>query len=145
MADLIVARSQGNPFFSVEIAYALRENGFVLIEGDQCKAASGLQLETVKFPDSIQGIIARRVDALETLVQFAAKVASVIGQKFPISLLRDIYPIEHGKAEIEGYLRTLEQERLLSRDDDETYKFSSRDCPGGGLRSDASLSTQDVA
>jgi class 3 adenylate cyclase/tetratricopeptide (TPR) repeat protein len=124
VADLIVARSQGNPFFSVEIAYALRENGFVLIEGDQCKAASGLQLETVKFPDSIQGIIARRVDALETLVQFAAKVASVIGQKFPISLLRDIYPIEHGKAEIEGYLRTLEQERLLSRDDDETYKFS---------------------
>jgi tetratricopeptide (TPR) repeat protein len=102
----------------------LRENGFVLIEGDQCKAASGLQLETVKFPDSIQGIIARRVDVLETLVQFAAKVASVIGQKFPISLLRDIYPIEHGKAEIEGYLRTLEQERLLSRDDDETYKFS---------------------
>jgi class 3 adenylate cyclase/tetratricopeptide (TPR) repeat protein len=124
VADLIVARSQGNPFFSVEIAYALRENGFVLIEGDQCKAASGLQLETVKFPDSIQGIIARRVDSLETLVQFAAKVASVIGQKFPISLLRDIYPIEHGKAEIEGYLRTLEQERLLSRDDDETYKFS---------------------
>jgi class 3 adenylate cyclase len=124
VADLIVARSQGNPFFSVEIAYALRENEFVLIEGDQCKAASGLQLETVKFPDSIQGIIARRVDALETLVQFAAKVASVIGQKFPISLLRDIYPIEHGKAEIEGYLRTLEQERLLSRDDDETYKFT---------------------
>jgi class 3 adenylate cyclase len=124
VADLIVARSQGNPFFGVEIAYALRENGFVLIEGDQCKAASGLQLETVKFPDNIQGIIARRVDALETLVQFAAKVASVIGQKFPISLLRDIYPLEHGKAEIEGYLRTLEQERLLSRDDDETYKFS---------------------
>ncbi len=124
VADLIVARSQGNPFFSVEIAYALRENGFVLVDGDQCKAASGLQLETVKFPDSIQGIIARRVDSLETLVQFAAKVASVIGQKFPISLLRDIYPIEHGKAEIEGYLQTLEQERLLSRDDDETYKFS---------------------
>ncbi len=124
VADLIVARSQGNPFFSVEIAYALRENGFVLIEGDQCKAASGLQLETVKFPDSIQGIIARRVDSLDSLVQFAAKVASVIGQKFPVSLLRHIYPIEHGKAEIEGYLRTLEQERLLSRDDDETYKFT---------------------
>ena len=124
VGDLIVARSQGNPFFSVEIAYALRENGFIFIEGDQCKAASGLQLDTVKFPDSIQGIIARRVDSLETLVQFAAKVASVIGQKFPISLLRDIYPIEHGKAEIEGYLQTLEEERLLSRDDDETYKFS---------------------
>ena len=124
VADLIVARSQGNPFFSVEIAYALRENGFVFIDGDQCRAVSGLQLETVKFPDSIQGIIARRVDSLDTLVQFAAKVASVIGQKFAISLLRDIYPIEHGKAEIEGYLQTLEQERLLSRDDDETYKFS---------------------
>jgi predicted ATPase/class 3 adenylate cyclase len=124
VADLIVSRSQGNPFFSVEIAYALRENGFVLIDGDQCTAAGGLQLETVKFPDSIQGIIGRRVDSLDSLVQFAAKVASVIGRKFPISLLRDIYPIEHGKAEIEGYLRTLEQERLLARDDDETYKFT---------------------
>jgi class 3 adenylate cyclase len=124
VADLIVARSQGNPFFSVEIAYALRENGFILIDGDQCKAAGGLQLETVKFPDSVQGIIARRVDSLDSLVQFAAKVASVIGQKFPISLLRDIYPIEHGKAEIEGYLQILEHERLLARDDDESYKFS---------------------
>jgi class 3 adenylate cyclase len=124
VADLIVARSQGNPFFSVEIAYALRENGFIFIDGDLCKAAGGLQLETVKFPDSIQGIIARRVDSLDSLVQFAAKVASIIGQKFPISLLRDIYPIEHGKAEIEGYLQTLEEARLLSRDDDETYKFS---------------------
>ncbi|HZC35512.1 MAG TPA: adenylate/guanylate cyclase domain-containing protein, partial [Chthoniobacterales bacterium] len=94
VAELIVSKSQGNPFFSVEIAFALREHGLVIIEGDQCKPVSGVDLTSVRLPENIQGLIAQRVDALERETQLAAKVASVIGMNFSESLLRSVYPIE---------------------------------------------------
>jgi predicted ATPase len=90
VADLIVSKSQGNPFFSVEIAFALREHGLVLIDGDQCKPVSGVELATVRLPENIEGLIAQRVDALEREIQLVAKVASVIGMNFSVSLLRSV-------------------------------------------------------
>lgn len=124
VAELIAAKSQGNPFFSVEIASALREHGFVMIEGDECKPVPGLDLSTVKFPDNVQGIIMRRVDSLDPTVQIIAKVASVIGSSFSAQLLRHSYPIEAGNLPIESGLEVLEHERLVVAGDLQEYTFS---------------------
>jgi tetratricopeptide (TPR) repeat protein len=124
VAELIVAKSQGNPFFSIEIAFALREHGFVMIEADECKPVPGLDLSTVKFPDNVQGIIMRRVDSLDPAVQLTAKVASVIGSTFSAPLLRETYPVDAGKPRIEENLTVLQEERLVLHDDDPSYAFS---------------------
>ena len=42
IADLIAAKSQGNPFFAIEIAFALREGALVMIDGDECKPVAGI-------------------------------------------------------------------------------------------------------
>lgn len=62
VVNLIYSKCQGNPFFSEEIAYALREQGLVIIDGDRCVPAPGLDLPAVKFPDSVQGLIIQRLD-----------------------------------------------------------------------------------
>lgn len=124
IADLIAAKSQGNPFFSVEIAFALREHGFVMIEGDECKPVAGLDFSTVKFPDNVQGIIMRRVDSLAPEVQLTAKVASVVGSTFSASLLRDAFPVETGEPQVETNLSVLHTERLVLRQDEPEYTFS---------------------
>lgn len=124
IADLIAAKSQGNPFFSVEIAFALREHGFVMIEGDECKPVAGLDFSTVKFPDNVQGIIMRRVDGLAPEVQLTAKVASVVGSAFSASLLRDAFPVETGEPQVETNLGVLRDERLVLRQDDPEYTFA---------------------
>jgi tetratricopeptide (TPR) repeat protein len=124
VADLIAAKSQGNPFFSVEIVFALREHGFVIIENDECKPVAGLDLSTVKFPDNVQGIIMRRVDGLDPAVQLTAKVASVIGSSFSAPLLRNSFPAEAEEPEVEANLQTLETERLVLHPHDPEYVFS---------------------
>ncbi len=124
VADLIAAKSQGNPFFSVEIAFALREHGFVIIEGDECKPVAGFDLSTVKFPDNVQGIIMRRVDGLDPAVQLTAKVASVIGSTFSAPLLRAALPVEAAELQVETNLTVLEDERLVLPDHEPDYAFA---------------------
>ena len=124
IADLIAAKSQGNPFFSVEIAFALREHGFVMIEGDECKPVPGLDFSTVKFPDNVQGIIMRRVDSLAPEVQLTAKVASVVGSSFSASLLREAFPVETGQPQVETNLAALREERLVIPQDEPEYTFA---------------------
>lgn len=124
VVNLIYSKCQGNPFFSEEIAYALREQGLVIIDGDRCVPAPGLDLSAVKFPDSVQGLIIQRLDQLPAEVQTAAKVASVIGRSFPVALLRETYPIEEVRSRVEDYLRVLEEERLIQREAEDSYSFS---------------------
>jgi class 3 adenylate cyclase/tetratricopeptide (TPR) repeat protein len=123
VADLIVSKSQGNPFFSVEIAFALREHGLVLIEGDQCKPVSGVDLATVRLPENIEGLIAQRVDALEREIQLVAKVASVIGMNFSVSLLRSVYPIADARPKVPQFLEVLASERLIQIDENNDFAF----------------------
>lgn len=124
IADLISAKSQGNPFFAIEIAFALREGALVMIDGDECKPVAGIDLANVRFPDNVQGIIMRRIDGLEPSVQLAAKVASVVGRTFSVPLVREPYPVESGKPHVEVYLGKLRDERLVLCDDATTYAFS---------------------
>jgi predicted ATPase len=123
VADLIVSKSQGNPFFSVEIAFALREHGLVLIDGDQCKPVSGVELATVRLPENIEGLIAQRVDALEREIQLVAKVASVIGMNFSVSLLRSVYPIADARPKVPQFLEVLASERLIQIDENNDFAF----------------------
>lgn len=123
VADLIVSKSQGNPFFSVEIALALREHGLVLIDGDQCKPVSGVELANVRLPENIQGLIAQRVDALEREIQLVAKVASVIGMTFSVPLLRSVYPIANARARVPQFLEVLASERLIQPDENNEFAF----------------------
>lgn len=123
VADLITAKSQGNPFFSVEIVFALREHGYVIIENDECKPVPGLDLSTVKFPDNVQGIIMRRVDGLDAEAQLTAKVASVIGRAFSETLLRDSFPPEVADPRVGENLLVLQRERLIEKGDGDEYTF----------------------
>jgi class 3 adenylate cyclase len=123
VADLIVLKSQGNPFFSVEIAFALREHGLVIIDGDQCKPVSGVDLAGVRLPENIQGLIAQRVDALERETQLVAKVASVIGMNFSESLLRSVYPIAEARPRVPRFLEVLASERLIQADKNNDFAF----------------------
>ncbi|MEA3208312.1 MAG: hypothetical protein QOE70_1369 [Chthoniobacter sp.] len=109
IAALIQAKTQGNPFFSEELAYALRDSGTILIAEGQCRVAPGVDLKTVHFPDSVQGVITGRMDRLPPSEQLTLKVASVIGRIFALRILRDIYPIEPERAQLPAYLQTLER------------------------------------
>jgi class 3 adenylate cyclase/tetratricopeptide (TPR) repeat protein len=110
VAELIEEKAQGNPFFSEELAYALRDGGLIEIKEGVCRVAAGAgDLHSLTFPDTVQGVIISRIDRLAPEQQLALKVASVIGRIFAFRILRDVHPVEEDKVKLADYLNTLEK------------------------------------
>ncbi|MBI4767029.1 MAG: guanylate cyclase, partial [Deltaproteobacteria bacterium] len=88
LSNLILNRAAGNPLFMEELTHSLLENGSIQRTGDQyvlSKKTSDLQV-----PDTIQGIIAARIDRLEENLKRIMQVASVIGREFAFRILQSI-------------------------------------------------------
>lgn len=108
MANLIRTKAEGNPFFSEELAYSLRDSELIKIENNTCRIVTGVNLKTFSFPDTVQGVVTSRIDRLPPQEQLCIKVASVIGRIFTYSLLHDIHPIYKDKQHLQSYLSQLE-------------------------------------
>jgi class 3 adenylate cyclase len=127
VAQLIYDKAQGNPYFSEELAYALRDAHLIEIESGGCRLAlaSG-DLRGLALPDTVQGVVTSRVDRLCPAEQLALKVASVIGRVFSLRILRDLYPIEDDRPDLPSHLRSLRRldlTRLETPEPELAYSF----------------------
>ena len=107
VADVIVERAGGNPLFVEEIAHALRDAGLIDVVDGMCSVAAGADLRELGMTDSVEAVIANRMDGLEPRVDLALKVASVVGRTFSAELVGDVYPVETVSQQLEGSLDTL--------------------------------------
>jgi class 3 adenylate cyclase/tetratricopeptide (TPR) repeat protein len=92
LRELILGRAAGNPFFMEELTFSLLENGSIQRKGDSCFLAQALS--SMQVPDTIQGIIAARLDRLEESLKRIIQVASVIGREFAFRILETISEIK---------------------------------------------------
>src|SRR6185436_11723247 len=105
---LIREKSEGNPFFAEELAYALREAGILIIENQECRVNSRfLNFEDLALPDTLQAAITNRIDSLDPSQQLTLKVASVIGRIFTFRVLEAVHPIEADRPEMRAYMDTM--------------------------------------
>ncbi len=108
LARLIRERAEGHPFFSEELAFALRDRGLIKVENGRCQLAADPQaLQTLDFPDTIQQVITSRIDRLTPGQQLTLKIASVIGRVFALYTLAAIHPVAADKPRLPVYLDTL--------------------------------------
>ena len=82
------SQSAGNPLFIEELTQGLVENGSI-VKDDEHYSLSGKPSD-IQVPDTIQGIIAARLDRLEENLKRIMQVASVIGREFAFRLLQAI-------------------------------------------------------
>ncbi len=127
MTQLIHTKAEGHPFFSEELAYALRDAGLIVVADGECRlVASPEELAALDFPNSIEGVITSRIDLLPPTEQLTVKVASVIGRIFAFSLLHDIYPGPLEAAQLHGHLDHLQRLDITPQETPEpnlTYIF----------------------
>jgi len=120
-------RAEGHPFFSEELAYALRDTGLITIAEGECRLAPGAgNLHEMNIPDTLDGVIISRIDTLPAQEQLLLKVASVIGRIFALRLLRDIHPVASDRPKLPGYLshlQTLDITPLETPEPDLAYIF----------------------
>jgi class 3 adenylate cyclase/tetratricopeptide (TPR) repeat protein len=108
VGKLIREKSEGNPFFAEELAYAMRDTGVFIIKDQECRLSDRFpRLEDIMLPETLQAAITNRIDSLNPSQQLTLKVASVIGRIFAFRMLRDIHPIESDKPALGGYMDTL--------------------------------------
>ncbi|MGH2593434.1 MAG: AAA family ATPase [Anaerolineae bacterium] len=127
MRDLIRDKAEGHPFFSEELAFALRDAGLLQIANGECRLAPGVgDLRALDFPTTIQGVITSRIDRLSPQPQLALKVASIIGRAFAYRILHDIHPVDADRArlpEFLSHLARLDITRLDAPEPDLAYVF----------------------
>lgn len=102
-------RSEGNPFFAEELAYALRDADLIAVEDDTCRFRVAIEDLGSLLPGTIEDVIMARIDQLPPQHQMTLKVASVIGRLFAFRTLRDVYPIEIDKPDLAAHVNHLDQ------------------------------------
>jgi predicted ATPase/class 3 adenylate cyclase len=107
VATLIREKAEGHPFFSEELAYALRDLGLIEIKDGTCRLVSQQPLSQLKLPTTIEGTITSRIDRLPPPEQLTLKVATVIGRTFPFHTLQAIHPITTDRPQLPAHLTTL--------------------------------------
>lgn len=115
VGDLLATRAAGHPFFTEELALALRETGVLEILPDKsCKlTCSEAELANLDLPTTVQGTIVSRVDRLPPQPQLALKVASAFGRRIGAAELAAVYPIEADLAGLSSHLAALVAADLL--------------------------------
>jgi class 3 adenylate cyclase/tetratricopeptide (TPR) repeat protein len=108
LRDLILGKAAGNPFFIEELTHSLLENGSIQKKDHQYFLSR--RPSDVQVPDTIQGIIAARIDRLDESLKRIMHVASVIGREFAFRILQ---AITETKEELKSHLLNLQGLELI--------------------------------
>jgi len=88
LSNQILDKSEGNPFFLEEVLQSLIERGVLVREGQGWMV--GASSETIRVPDTLQGLLLSRLDQLPEDLKKVVQKAAVIGRIFLYRLLEQL-------------------------------------------------------
>jgi class 3 adenylate cyclase len=88
LKHLLIARTEGNPFFLEESVRTLIETQVLVGESGAYRLAR--DLPTIQMPPTVQAILAARIDRLPQNEKRLLQTAAVIGSEVPVPLLQAI-------------------------------------------------------
>jgi tetratricopeptide (TPR) repeat protein len=91
LKEILLARTEGNPFFAEESVRSLVETGFLV--GEKGTYRPGLKIDSIHIPSTVQNVVADRIDRLPVEEKHLLQTAAVIGVTVP-------YPLLHAVAEL---------------------------------------------
>jgi len=94
LGELLWTRTQGIPLYLEEAVRALVESGALL--GERGNLQLVREVETLEVPETLQAVIAARIDRLAPELKRLVQTASVIGAVVPFALLRAVTGLADG-------------------------------------------------
>ncbi|SOE85471.1 adenylate/guanylate cyclase [Burkholderia sp. YR290] len=88
LKQLILEKTEGNPFFMEEVVQTLIEEKVLRVESGHClieKTPTELHI-----PSTVQGVLAARMDRLPAAEKALLQTLAVVGKEFPWSLIEEI-------------------------------------------------------
>src|SRR6266540_394014 len=86
LTHLLIARTEGNPFFLEESVRTLVETR--VLQGERGAYHLGQALQTIQVPATVQAVLAARIDRLPPEEKGLLQTAAVIGNEVPLPLLQ---------------------------------------------------------
>lgn len=106
--EMILAKTEGNPFFLEEALRSLLDRGIVVQR--EGKWHTTRKITMLDVPDTVQGVLLARIDRLQEDVRRVLQMASVIGRTFLYRVLKYIAGVEK---ELNAHLSQLQRVQLI--------------------------------
>src|SRR6266478_3255293 len=88
LKELLIQRTEGNPFFAEESVRSLVETGVLV--GEKRAYRPGLKIDEIRIPSTVQNVVADRIDRLPIGEKRLLQTAAVVGVIIPLPLLRAV-------------------------------------------------------
>jgi len=113
LRQLIIEKTEGNPFFIEEMVQALLEQGIVQrspadTDGELNLAKS---LNELRLPHTVQAVLASRIDRLDRRAKDLLQTFAVIGREFSAPLIKRI--VDYSEAELDAMIATLQNGEFI--------------------------------
>ncbi len=108
LADLVIDKGQGNPFFIEELVNSLLTMDVIAVIDNECKIVG--DLDQLELPDTVQKVILARIDRLDETDKVTLKVAAAIGRTFQRDLLETVHPWVTTETSLDEQLARLQAE-----------------------------------
>jgi class 3 adenylate cyclase/tetratricopeptide (TPR) repeat protein len=109
LKELLIKRTEGNPFFVEESVRSLAETGILI--GEKGGYRPGLKIDNIRIPSTVQTVLTDRVDRLPLEEKHLLQTAAVIGVIVPLPLLRSVSELPDD--ELYRYLARLQAAEFL--------------------------------
>ncbi|MEW6685697.1 MAG: adenylate/guanylate cyclase domain-containing protein [Candidatus Edwardsbacteria bacterium] len=131
--DKIFSKAEGNPFYLEEILHSMIDLGILIFEGGVWKLSTpDSQFSTISIPDTVQAVIASRLDRLESDIRDVLQTASVIGRSFYERILEYLSGVDALMLSL--YLTALEEFEYIQKS--EISPASLREAEQANLKSE---------
>ena len=108
--QLILEKTDGNPFFVEEVVRTLIDSGTIVQDEDGKHWHAVSDIRDIAIPDSLQALLLARIDRLEKNARYTLQLASVIGRTFYYHVLQ---VVSDAAAELDKHLNSLQQFDLI--------------------------------
>lgn len=91
LLHLVERTCEGNPLYIEELVKYLLAEGMIQLNGSRAELAT----DAAALPDSLAGLIAARIDALDPAAKGVLQIAAVAGASFSLSLLGEVIGVDN--------------------------------------------------
>ena len=109
LKELLIKRTEGNPFFAEESVRSLVETQVLV--GAKGAYRPGLRVDAISIPSTVQSVVADRIDRLSREAKHLLQMAAVIGVIVPFPLLRAVAQLS--EEELYSHLSALQSAEFL--------------------------------
>jgi tetratricopeptide (TPR) repeat protein len=110
LAQRILARAEGNPFYVEEIIRSLLSSGALVRDPASGQWRAVGQVAEIPIPETLNGVLMARIDGLQEETKRALQMASVIGRVFLYGLLKAVVA---QPGELDRHLASLQREDMI--------------------------------